>query len=157
MKTPLQQRLWSAGYLSSCGAVIVVGFFLPMVRGCDVVMSAHQIAQQSPIYYIYLASGALVLLTGLLMFKLSWRGLYYIASAAGAASLVHLLAKTFKEITGDKVEPLLGYFVLLASFSFATLYPWLVRRSIGRAKRYAAFEPDPVAAEEEGELRAVSE
>jgi hypothetical protein len=71
--------------------------------------------------------------TGLLLFKVGKLLLLYVASAAAALPFGHLLFKSFIELTeGGEMEPLVGYWLMLFSLAFGTVFPWFARRAMKR-------------------------
>ena len=97
---------------------------------------------------------------GLALFKLTKLGLLYLASAFSSLPFVHLLYKSFIELTeGGELEPLVGYWLMLFSLCFGTIFPWFARRSMLRDARDGTatssggkvsltFEGDPTDDEE---------
>ncbi len=68
---------------------------------------------------------------GLALFRLARPILLLIASASAALPFGHLLYKSFIELTeGGEMEPLVGYWLMLFSLAFSTIFPWFAYRSI---------------------------
>ena len=160
MKAPLKRSVQAGRFLTGTGMVVLVAFWLPMVRGCGAEVSAYQATQVNKIFWLYLLAGVALIGCGLALFKLTKLGLLYLASAFSSLPFVHLLYKSFIELTeGGELEPLVGYWLMLFSLCFGTIFPWFARRSMLRDARDGTatssggkvsltFEGDPTDDEE---------
>lgn len=133
MKAPLKRSVLAGRFIAGSGIVVVVSFFLPMVRGCGAEVSAYKATQVNWLFWLYLAAGIVLLACGLALFKLTTRVLLYLASGVASVPLLHLIYKSARElIDGGELEPLVGYWMLLFSLAFAAIFPWIARRSMAR-------------------------
>lgn len=134
MKAPLKQGVLAGRFVTGSGAVVVVAFFLPMVRGCGAEVSAFKATQVNALFWLYLAAGIALVACGVALFRTARRGLLALASGAAAFPFAHLLYKSARELTdGGELEPLVGYWLLLFSLGFATIFPWVAMRNVVRA------------------------
>jgi hypothetical protein len=155
MKAPLQRSALAGRFLTGSGMVVVVGFWLPMVRGCGAEVSAYQATQVNQLFWLYLLAGFTCVGCGLALFRLAKPTLLIIASVASGLPLLHLLYKSWIELTeGGEMEPLVGYWLMLFSLGFGAIFPWFARHAMAReAQRGSAtvgggrvsltFEGDP--------------
>ena len=133
MKAPLKRSVQAGRFLAGTGMVVVVAFWLPMVRGCGAEVSAYQATQVNQLFWLYLLAGVALIACGLALFKLSKVVLLTIASAASAVPFLHLLYESFIELTdGGEIEPLVGYWLMLFSLGLGAVFPWFARRSMAR-------------------------
>ena len=133
MKAPLKRNVMAGRFLTGSGMVVAVAFWLPMVRGCGAEVSAYQATQVNKLFWLYLLAGIGLMVCGLALFKLSKLLLLYVASAMAAVPFGHLLYKSFIELTdGGEIEPLVGYWLMLFSLAFGTVFPWFARRAMLR-------------------------
>ena len=133
MKAPLKRSVMAGRFLAGAGMVVTVAFWLPMVRGCGAEVSAYQATQVNKVFWLYMLAGVALIACGLALFKLAKLALLYIASAAAAVPFLHLLYKSFIELTeGGEIEPLVGYWLMLFSLGFGTIFPWFARRSMAQ-------------------------
>ncbi len=131
MKAPLKRSVLAGRFLTGAGMVVMVSFWVPMVRGCGAEVSAYQATQVNKVFWLYLLAGIALIGCGLALFKLTRHLLLYIASGASAVPFVHLLYKSFIELTeGGEMEPLVGYWLMLFSLAFGAIFPWFARRSM---------------------------
>ena len=124
-----QNKTAAGGPGLAAGALVVMGFFLPMVRGCGLAdVSAAQIATEYPEYYLYIVAGIVGIGTGVfLLFKVI-APLFIIQGVAGGLAFLHLVIQSFRIKANDDlgmIDPLGGYFVLLVSLGFLAVYPWI--------------------------------
>jgi len=132
-RAPLRQGVLAGRSLAGGGLIVVVAFFLPMVRGCGAEVSAYKATQVNGWFWMYFAAGVALLACGVVLFKITRVLLLYLASAASLPPLLHLVYKSYKELTsGGELEPLVGYWLLLFSLLFGAVYPWVARRSVLR-------------------------
>jgi hypothetical protein len=135
MKAPLKPGVLAGRSVAGSGAVVVVAFFLPMVRGCDAEVSAYRATQVNTLFWFYLLAGLALVGCGLALFRRARRGLLALSSGIAALPFGHLVYKSVKVITeGVELEPLVGYWLLLFSLGFATVFPWIARRGLARAE-----------------------
>lgn len=111
------------------GVIAVLGFFLPMVRGCGFAdASAAQIASESPEYYLYIIAGGVGIVTGvLLLIKVSTPA-FIAQGIGGGLAFLHLVIQTIRVKAEDDmgiIEPLVGYYVLLLALGVLAIYPWI--------------------------------
>jgi hypothetical protein len=160
MKAPLKRSVLAGRFIAGSGMVVVVAFFLPMVRGCGAEVSAFKATQVNLLFWLYLAAGVALIGCGLALFRLTHRVLLHVASGAAAVPLGHLVYKSIIELTdGGELEPLVGYWLLLFGLAFGAVYPWIARRRLLReddagtatssgGKVSVTFEGDPMDDEE---------
>ncbi len=155
MKAPLKRNVMAGRFLAGTGLVVVVAFWLPMVRGCGAEVSAYQATQVNKLFWLYLLAGVALVACGAALFRLAKPLLLHIASAIAAVPFGHLLYKSGIELTeGGEMEPLVGYWLMLFSLAFGTVFPWFAKRSMAKeatrgtatasgGKVSVTFEGDP--------------
>jgi len=135
MKAPIKQGVLAGRFVAGSGAVVVVAFFLPMVRGCGAEVSAYRATQVNPLFWLYLLAGLGLVGCGLALFRRARRGVLALASGVAALPFGHLVYKSARElIGGGELEPLVGYWLLLFSLGFGAVFPWVARRGIAQAE-----------------------
>jgi len=133
MKAPLKRNVMAGRFLTGTGMVVVVAFWLPMVRGCGAEVSAYQATQVNKIFWLYLVAGVTLIGCGAALFRASKPKLLIIASAAAALPFLHLLYKSIIELTdGGEMEPLVGYWLMIFSLAFGSIFPWFARRTMAK-------------------------
>ena len=108
------------------GTVMVVAFFLPLVRACGQDASAYDIAQEHPDFWLYLAGGLGIAVMGFILVNARHlRQLCVAQGVLGGVALIHLAVRAMEFLQKDELELLWGAYLLAAATLFSAVFPWL--------------------------------
>jgi hypothetical protein len=108
------------------GTVMVIAFFLPLVRACGQDASAYDIAQEHPDFWIYLAGGLGIAVMGFILVNARHlRQLCVAQGVLGGVALIHLAMRAMEFLQKGELEVLWGAYLLAAATLFSAVFPWL--------------------------------
>ena len=117
-----------AGAVIAAGALIVIGFFLPVISACGIQFNGPEVAGEEPEYWLYLAVGVAVAVCGLMGFGAV--GALRLAAIVAIATLGHMIFRTIQASQNDAIgilTPLVGYYVTLLGLLVTAVAPWFAK------------------------------